>query len=176
MTDTKSDLEGQVLEAAIGALPSPLRPYAKALVSAVPPLIVAWGVLTSGDLTAITVIQFVLAVVTTGSVYFIPALPLGKWEAGLKTVVAAVGAILSAGIAAFGGGGAEGWIGFAGAALAALLVEIVDNVPNAAQGVQIATEAAKGVAPAVFGDGSASIGSAPSKAALPTVDEIDPQG
>lgn len=114
-----------------GGLPSPLKPYAKALAAAVPALITAYGVLQSGHIGTVTVIQFIVSVLTVGGVYFVPLLK-GKWKSGAKTGVAIVGAVLSAGVAAFGGGGTQGWFSFGTAALAALLVEIVDNVPNAA--------------------------------------------
>ena len=134
MADTKQIDLGVIgtLEHTIeGGLPSPLKPYAKALAAAVPALITAYSTLQSGHIGVVTVIQFIIAVLTVGGVYFVPLLK-GGWVSGAKTGVAILGAVLSAGVAAFGNGGTQGWFSFGTAALAALLVEIVDNVPNAA--------------------------------------------
>jgi hypothetical protein len=161
---TNTNIEGTLETTLVGALPSPFRPYAKALIAAAPPLFAAFGVLQAGHYTAVAVLQFILAVVTTAGVYFVPALPVGKWEAASKTIVAGVGAVLSAGLAAFGGGGLEGWIGFGTAALAAVLVEVVDNVPNAAHEVLPIASAVEQVAGAI------------SKVPLPEPHEVSAEG
>lgn len=141
-------------------VPSALRPYAKALVLAVPVVGTAWATLVRGTPSPVTVIDFVIAVLGVLGVYFVPLLK-GKWESGLKTGVAAGAAVLTAAVAALGNGGVQGWIAFAAAALGAVLVEVVDNVPNAAPVIR-----------AVETDVKAFIAQVPP---LPSAGQVDPE-
>lgn len=151
------------LTAAEAFVPSALRPYAKALVAAVPALLTAFGVLQSGHVGVVSVIQFLLSVLGVGAVYGVPLLK-GRWESGAKTGVAAVIAVLSAAVAGFGNGGTQGWLGFGSAALAAVLVEIVDNVPNVSRNLLPIAHGVEQVAAAV------------AKVPLPTVDQVSVEG
>lgn len=194
MADTKEiDLSEPLLGQVINMVPSPLKPYAKALVAAVPPVLTAWAVLQSGDVTTVSVLQFIVAVLTVAGVYLVPLTPDGKWESGLKVGVAVAGAAISAGLAAFGDGGPQGWIGFGSAALAAILVGVVDNVPNAQPAIAATMDAMKqtadNYASQVHSAGSVTL-SAPAKVTygenpgksgpatppLPVADEVDPEG